>query len=133
MSNDIRWQQRFSNFQKAFVLLEAAVNTKISSKLEQEGLIQRFEYTFELAWKTQKDFLRYAGIDVDLPRDCIKQAFANGLIKDGQVWIEMLESRNLMAHTYDETIFQKIYAKIVQQYFPAIKEGYLLLKSKSEA
>ena len=131
MSNDIRWQQRFENFQKAFLLLEAAVNANISSKLEKEGLIQRFEYTFELAWKTQKDYLRYAGIDVDLPRDCIKQSFANGLIKDGQTWIEMLESRNLMSHTYDEVIFQKIYATIVSSYFPAIKELYTLLKTKS--
>jgi len=76
--SDIRWKQRFDNLQRAY------------------------EFTFELSWKTLKDFLAYNGIDAKLPRDVLKQAFATGLIRDGQLWIDMLKERNLMAHTYDD-------------------------------
>ena len=130
MSKDIRWQQRFTNFSRAFLLYESAVKANVVSKLEKEGIIQRFEYTFELAWKTMRDYMRYGGIETDLPRDVIKQAFANTLIKDGQVWIEMLESRNLMSHTYDEKTFDLAYGKITRDYYPAIKQVFDFLQSK---
>ncbi len=130
MTQDIRWQQRFTNFKKAFVLYESAVKANVTSKLEKEGVIQRFEYTFELAWKTLRDYMRFGGIETDLPRDVIKQAFANRLITDGAVWIEMLESRNVMSHTYDEKSFELVYAKITHGYYPAIKQIFDLLQSK---
>ncbi len=103
MTADIRWQQRFQNFEKAFLLLSDALENSPGSKLEKEGVIQRFEYTFELAWKTMKDYLNFGGITSHLPRDVIKEAFAHNLIDNGQIWIEMLESRNILSHTYDES------------------------------
>ena len=131
MSADVRWKQRFENFKKAFGLLEAAIQSPAPSKLEKEGIIQRFEYTFELAWKTLKDYIRYGGIETDLPRQVIKEAFANGLIQNGQTWIEMLENRNLMAHTYDEHAFEQVYAKITKEYCAAIRQVFNLLSEKS--
>lgn len=105
---EIRWKQRFENFENAFLLLEEAVNDFPNlSKLEKEGLIQRFEYTFELSWKTLKDFLESQGVEAKFPREVIKQAFKNELILDGELWLQMLDSRNQMAHTYDEKTFKK--------------------------
>ena len=131
MTKDIRWKQRFENLNRAFMLFEAGVNAKVKSKLEKEGVIQRFEYTFELCWKTIRDYLRFGGIETDLPRDVIKQAFAHGIIKDGQKWIEMLEDRNVMSHTYDESTFETVYGKISQEYFLAIKQVFEFLQSKA--
>lgn len=133
MSNDIRWKQRFNNFTRAFDLFESAINSQLVSKLEKEGLIQRFEYTFELSWKTLRDYMRYGGIQADLPRDVIKQGFASGLIQDGQSWIDMLEDRNLMAHTYDEKAFETVYLRITRDYYSAIKQVYELLRTKVNA
>ncbi len=132
----IRWLQRFENFEKAVNLLEDAVKQGIEnlSDLEKEGVIQRFEYTFELAWKTIKDYLEYGGIvfEVATPRHIIKQAFAAGVIKDGQVWIDMLESRNIMSHTYDDEIFAKAINCIADSYFAAIKELYDFLNKNRD-
>ena len=131
MTAEIRWKQRFENFTRAFNLFDSAVKLQTPSKLEKEGVIQRFEYTFELAWKTLRDYMRYGGIETDLPRDVIKEAFANTLIQDGKVWIDMLEKRNLMAHTYDEASFETAYSKITQEYYKALKQVYDLLLQKS--
>lgn len=128
---EIRWKQRFSNFEKAFKLLEEGVQKAQGiSTLEHEGMIQRFEYTFELAWKTLKDYLEYGGIITNLPREVIKQAFANELILDGDSWVDMLEKRNLIAHTYDEKNFKLVLDLILNKYFPSIKQVYELLSSK---
>lgn len=129
----IRWKQRFSNFEKAYKLLKEGIETSgdISSKLEKEGIIQRFEYTFELAWKTLKDYLEYGGILVNLPREIIKQSFAKSLITDGDAWIDMLEKRNLIAHTYDEKNFEIVIGLIKDKYFKAIDQAYELLLEKS--
>ena len=120
---DIRWRQRYENFLKAFNQLNQAIMAfdKLSD-LEKEGLVQRFEYTFEIAWKTVKDFLESKGLTATFPRDVIKEAFANQVIMDGEVWIEMLNSRNLMAHTYEEEIFNQVVESIHKKYFPAIKQ-----------
>ncbi len=130
----IRWKQRFSNFEKAYKLLKEGIETSsdISSKLEKEGIIQRFEYTFELAWKTLKDYLEYGGILVSLPREIIKQSFAKSLIIDGDAWIDMLEKRNLIAHTYDEKNFELVINLIKDKYFKAIDQVYGLLLEKSK-
>ena len=130
---DIRWKQRYSNFEKAFRLLGSALGQTGLTKLEQEGVIQRFEYTFELAWKTLRDYLRHQGIETDLPRDVLKQAFANRLIENGQIWIEMLESRNLMAHTYDEAAFEAAFHRIQKEFFPALKQVFSFFQAKSGA
>ncbi len=128
---EIRWKQRFENFQKAFSLFESAILGASPSKLEKEGIIQRFEYTFELAWKTLRDYMRYGGVETDLPRAVVKEAFAHGLIADGQVWMDMLEKRNLMSHTYDESAFKQAYTAIVNDYYKAIKQVHDLFAAKS--
>jgi nucleotidyltransferase substrate binding protein (TIGR01987 family) len=99
MSNeDIRWQQRYSNFLKAFTLFEEAVElsgTKKLSKLEEQGLIQRFEFTHELAWNVLKDYFEYQGnTSITGSRDATREAFNKGLVTDGEGWMEMIKSRN---------------------------------------
>lgn len=93
------------------------------SQLEQEGVIQRFEYTFELAWKTIKDFLEDSGVVITplTPRQVLKEAFAAKLIANGQVWIDMLNHRNLLSHTYDFAIFEKAVEAIHAHYLPAME------------
>ena len=105
MVKDIRWQQRFQNFDRAFVLLRSAFDEHIVeqlSDLEQEGIIKRFEYSYELAWKTMKDYLEENGVIITpvTPRNVIKESFSAKLIDNGQVWIDMMLHRNLLAHTY---------------------------------
>ncbi|QEK13381.1 nucleotidyltransferase [Crassaminicella thermophila] len=99
---DIRWKQRFSNFKKAAKQLTEFIEKDSLNKFEVQGLIQCFEYTFELAWKTMKDYLEQEGFDVKSPRKTIQTAFQIQLISDGHAWIDALEKRNLMARTYDE-------------------------------
>lgn len=107
MSKDIRWKQRFQNFSKAFQLLREPVCRELDSfsDLEKGGIVQRFEITFELGWKTLKDYLVFSGVTVEqiTPRAVIKQGFASKIISDGQTWIDMLDRRNLFAHIYDES------------------------------
>lgn len=94
-SHDIRWKQRFANLDQAYELLEEALRRGIGSlnQLEKEGLTQRFEYTFELAWKTLKDYLEESGIQLSIvtPREVLKEAFAANVISDGAQWIRMLD------------------------------------------
>src|SRR5690348_14559170 len=100
MITDIRWKQRFENFSKAFQRLQTilmALKAEPQNEIYQIALIGAFQFTFELAWKTLKDYLKYQGISVSLPREVIKQAFHYQLIQEGQIWIDMLEDRNLMA------------------------------------
>lgn len=133
MDKDIRWIQRFENLEKAISRLnEALLATKNepSNHLYQIALIGAFQFTFELSWKTLKDFLKYNGIDVSLPRDVIKQSFHHKLISDGMLWIEMLEDRNLMAHVYQEDSAIKALKHIQMKYAPAIIELHRFLKPK---
>ena len=120
MTSDIRWKQRFANFDRAFVLLREALERgpAVLSTLEKEGVIQRFEYTFELAWKLLKDYLDAEGAVIApiTPRQVIKDAFAAKLITDGQAWIEMLDHRNLLAHTYDASVFEAAVDAIAKQH-----------------
>jgi len=135
MNKNIRWKQRFDNFESAFTLLKEAFEKDIAemSDLEKEGVVQRFEYTFELAWKTLKDYLIYSGIVFDqiTPRRVIKEAFTAKIIKDGQIWIDMLEQRNLMSHTYDKETFDGVIQNITQRYFAALEQAFTWLKQKT--
>lgn len=131
-----RWQQRFENFEQAFNLLNNTFEEKKIDQfsiLEKEGVIQRFEFTFELAWKTLKDYLQHSGIQLQhiTPREVIKQAFAAGIIEDGMVWINMLEQRNLLSHTYDEHEFAKAFQALADHYLPAIKQVFRFLKKEN--
>lgn len=136
MSNDVRWKQRFENFERAFLLLKEAFGQDAGemSDLEKEGAIQRFEYTFELAWKTLKDYLVYSGVVFDqiTPRSVIKQAFAAKIIEDGQTWVDMLEKRNLMSHTYDDESFKIAFNSISRSYLAAIEQVFTWLRQRAQ-
>ena len=135
MDKSIRWKQRLENFERAFSLFKETFekNPDEMSDLEKEGVIQRFEYTFELAWKTLKDYLVYSGVALDqfTPRSVIKHAFAAKIIKDGQTWINMLEQRNLMSHTYDSDIFEAVFNSISEHYLGAISQVITWLREKA--
>ena len=131
---DIRWKQRFENFTKARKKLHNALSfhkQDVDNELYQLALIQSFEFTYELGWKTIKDFLQYEGVkNVSLPREVIKHGFHHNIIEDGQIWINMLEDRNLMAHTYDEKKANKAVYNITEYYVKAIDKVYSFLKQR---
>jgi len=132
-NKDIRWKQRFENFSKAFKQLDEAIKVYPNlSDLEKEGLVQRFEYTFELAWKTLKDYLESKGVIVSFPRDVIKEAFAAQVVEDGEVWLEMLSSRNQMAHIYEEVVFKQVVNNIKNKYYPAIVQLVTYLNDQND-
>lgn len=124
---EIRWEQRFVNFKKAFTVLEKAVKIKEPSEVERGGIIQFYEMTFELAWKTIKDYNESEGIISKTPREAIKQAFQIDIIKDGHAWVDALEDRNLTSHIYDEKTILLIVSKIKNRYYQMLKELYLEL------
>lgn len=127
---DIRWQQRFSNYKKALSLLINAVEiqkARMLSDLEKQGLIQAFEFTHELAWNVMKDFFKYQGNStITGSRDASQEAFKSGIIDDGAIWMDMIKSRNRSSHTYNEEIAEEIVIQISKSYLP------LFLKFREE-
>lgn len=123
---EIRWKQRFENFEKAFDQLSKATalaTTRNLSELEQQGLIQSFEYTHELAWKVMKDYFFHQGnFTINGSRDATRMAFQTGLIEDGEEWMEMIKSRNQSSHTYDEDTASAIASKIINSYHGLLGE-----------
>jgi len=123
--DDIRWQQRFNNYIKAFSTLVEAVELARSrelSKLEQQGLIQSFEFTHELAWNVLKDYLEDKGITGLIgSKDATRVAFQNGLIEQGENWMKMIETRNKTSHTYNPHIAQTVVIDILERFFPAFE------------
>jgi nucleotidyltransferase substrate binding protein (TIGR01987 family) len=119
-TKDVRWRQRFQNFKKAFAQLSMGVRAareRELNELEQQGLIQAFEFTHELAWNTLKDFLELNGAtNLFGSVNTTRAAFAAGLIENGEAWMEMIKSRNLTTHTYDQTIADKVSAVILSSY-----------------
>ena len=119
---DIRWQQRFNNYSKALTQLRQAVQLAAQrplTKLEEQGLIQAFEFTHELAWNTMKDFLESRGVqNLYGSKDTTREAFKAGLIENGEAWMDMIQSRNLTSHTYNEAIAAQISAAIRNDYLP---------------
>ena len=139
MGKDIRWQQRLTNYSKALRQLEKAVNEardRKLSELEKQGLIQAFEFTHELAWNVMKDYFRYQGnTSVHGSRDATREAFSNGLIDDGDTWMEMILSRNETSHTYNEGTVEEIFSLIVEKYYKAFvdfERTMKEIKSKEE-
>jgi nucleotidyltransferase substrate binding protein (TIGR01987 family) len=132
-NNDVRWKRRFSNFEKAYLLLERAMDIAELSKVERAGLIQFFEMAFELAWKLMKDYLEEEGFTVKTPRDAIKQALQADIIKDGHNWMDALNDRNLTTHTYEEETAIEVAKKIKEDYAVLLKELYLYFKDKMKA
>jgi nucleotidyltransferase substrate binding protein (TIGR01987 family) len=127
---DVRWLQRFSNYRKALSQLEKFVIKGNLSELEEQGLIKAFEYTYELAWNTLKDYLQYQGItDITGSRDVIREAFKADLIIKGEKWMQMLQSRNLTSHSYNEDTADEIVESVLNSYFNEFKA----LESKLES
>lgn len=113
-----RIKEVYEDYKNAVKRLKEALDEDISiSSLVIDGTIQRFEFTFELAWKLAKSVLDYNGIIASTPRSAVKEAFKAGMIKDGQGWIEMLENRNKTSHIYDEKQALEIYNQIKDKYF----------------
>ena len=132
---DIRWKHRFLNFDRAFALLRDALKDGPAalSLLEKQGVTQRFEFSFELAWKTARDFLEEGGLIISplTPRQVLKDAFAARVLTDGQVWIDMLDHRNLLSHTYDCAVFEKAVDAIAARYLPALEELHRYFAAKN--
>ena len=122
-SEDLRWLQRFENFQRALLVLERGVRLaqeREVSELEQHGLIQGFEFTHELAWNLLKDYLTHQGIaGIVGSRDATRLAFLNGLISDGEIWMGMIRSRNQSSHTYNLEQAQAIARDVIVLFYPA--------------
>lgn len=117
---NIRWVQRLSNYKRACKQLVAAVELSAArelSELERQGLIQAFEFVFELAWNVMKDyFIDQGNADITGSRDAIRHAFKQGLVTDGEGWMEMIKSRNQSSHTYNEAVARAISDKVVERY-----------------
>lgn len=126
MEQDIRWIQRFDNFKRAFTLLrEVLLSTEDITALPsivKEGIIQRFEYTFELAWKTLKDKMIEDGLVIDKisPKYVFKTAYQSKYINDIEIWLEMVNDRNLMSHTYDFAKFDEVLLRLKNRYYPLL-------------
>lgn len=120
---DIRWIQRLSNFSKALAQLAKFIEKGELSELEQQGLIQSFEYNYELAWNTIKDFYENQGeAGIQGSRDAIRMAFRRGLIEEGDIWMKMVKSRTLTSHTYNEDTAKEIADAIFGEYFIEFKK-----------
>ncbi|MEP7263858.1 MAG: nucleotidyltransferase substrate binding protein [Bacteroidota bacterium] len=140
MTQDIRWEQRFSNYVKALHKLTQAVDyirknvadmedskelksIKVLDEIIKEGLIQRFEYTHELAWNVMKDFAEYQGnFQIKGSRDATQEAFKMELVTDGEVWMDMISSRNKTSHTYNQQTADEIFRSILDEYYPAFTQ-----------
>lgn len=122
--SDIRWIQRFSNFQAAIRQLKSGVdliNLRELSLLEKQGLIQAFEFTHELAWNVLKDYFYYQGnFEIKGSRDATKEAFKYNLISNGNIWMQMIETRNLTSHTYDKNTMEDIVSNIAGIFMPEL-------------
>ena len=133
MNSDSRWIQRFDNYGRALKTLRNAAELATQrplSELEQQGLIQGFEFTHELAWNLLKDFLEAQGIAGLIgSRDAIRTAFKNGLLEDGETWMEMIKARNLSSHTYQQDLAQRIATDILTRFYPAFVALELKMRS----
>ncbi|MBE8158879.1 MAG: nucleotidyltransferase [Betaproteobacteria bacterium] len=133
MKKEIRWHYRFKNFSRALDLLQTPLETGAPlNDLELSGIIRRFQYTFELAWKLLKDRMEYAGIKIPAvaPRTVIKEAFAAKFIANGDAWLDMLEARNNTSHNYDSEKFEKIMDNICHNYIGLLHDLHAKLNAE---
>jgi nucleotidyltransferase substrate binding protein (TIGR01987 family) len=119
---DIRWQQRLNNYSRALLRVTSAIQLagqRPLSELEQQGLIQAFEFTHELAWNVMKDYFFWQGTTaITGSRDASREAFSRDLIEDGEGWMEMIRSRNQTSHTYNQEVAEQIIELIITRYYP---------------
>ena len=131
MSKDIRWKQRFQNFEKAFIKLKEAVDQKELNELERNGLVQRLEFTLDLSWKVMKDFLEEKGfVFKPSPKDTIRLASESGFIDYAQILIDGLEIRNELSHDYSGEKFEQMEEQLREAVYPAIEKLYLFFQSQ---
>lgn len=137
MQQDIRWIQRLDNFSRALAQLDSAValmNQRSLSDLEKQGVIQAFEFSYELAWNLLKDYLAWQGVEnITGSRDAIKQSFNRGLVSDGHAWMAMLQDRNRTAHTYNEQTANEIIANVRSRYvqqLDALRDLFVKIKNE---
>lgn len=131
---DIRWHQRLDNYVRAMAQLQSAVTlaaTRELSELEQQGMVQAFEFTHELAWNVMKDYFFYQGSSSQITgsRDATRQAFSVGLIEDGEGWMEMIQSRNQSSHTYNRATALALVDRITQRYAALFNAFVLKMES----
>jgi nucleotidyltransferase substrate binding protein (TIGR01987 family) len=130
-NQDIRWKQRFQNYSKAFALLRIVIEENEDiltlSDLEKEGLIKRFEFTLELAWKTLKDKMQEDGVIIDKisPKYILKLAYNNKYISNIEIWLMMINDRNLMSYTYNFNDFNKVLTALQSTYYAHFEELYI--------
>ncbi len=106
---------KLGNFSKSLIKLEKALK-ETGYALSIDGTLQRFEFTFEMAWKALKKFLLIEGYDCFSPRDCIKKAYQSGYIENEKEWLDMMKDRNLTSHLYDEKLAGDIYKRVKNIY-----------------
>ena len=120
---DILWKQRLQNFSKAFEQLEKFMQKDSLNEFEEQGLIQCFEYNYELSWNVIKDFYEYQGeTNIQGSKDAFRLAFKRGLVKNGEVWMDMVQNRALTTHTYNKATADEITKAIRDDYYPAFKD-----------
>lgn len=130
MEADVRWKQRFENYEKAFFQLKRFLEKEELNEFEEQGLIKCFEYCYELAWNLMKDYLVYQGtVGITGSRDAVRQAFSKGLIQNGQEWINMVNDRILTVHTYNEETAERIENRIYNVYYALFDQFYQKMKS----
>ena len=123
---DIRWKQRFKNFEKAFSRLKESIEEKNLNELERNGLVQRFEFTLDLSWKVMKDFLEEKGfVFKPSPKDTFRQAQQARFIDYAQELIDGLDIRNELSHDYDGQKFESSEKQLRQEIYPALNKLYL--------
>jgi nucleotidyltransferase substrate binding protein (TIGR01987 family) len=132
-NDQVRWKQRFENFQLALEQLSRACNQEEYSQLELSGLIKTFELAFETAWKTLKDLLAYEGFDINSPRAAIRQAYSSGIIAEPEQWLEALESRNILSHSYDQATARGAATLIKYTYLPMLITAMKNLKARMDS
>ena len=134
-NQDIRWKQRLHNYERALAQFNEAITLSKErplSNLERQGLIQAFEFTHELAWKTLQDYFRYQGIaDTFGSRDVFRKALEAGLIHDGEKWLESIQSRNLTSHVYDQGVVNDLIQVIVDDYDRLLNDLFSTLRKLS--
>jgi nucleotidyltransferase substrate binding protein (TIGR01987 family) len=131
-SPDIRWQQRFENFSKAYHLLKEGALISHPTEIERAGMVQFFEMSFELAWKLLKDYLESEGYSIKSPRQAIKQGVQAEVIHNGQQWLEALQDPNLTVHTYHEQTAIEVETLIKTTYLPLLSALYIDFKNRMD-
>jgi len=134
MSDEERWKQRFQNFENAYNVLARMIDRKKltpDDEAVEMALIQSFEFTYELAWKTMRDYLESEGFDnIAGSKQIIRTAFQAGLIDDAESWLNAVQKRNIASHTYDENVLSEGIAFIDNDFFPLVSKLYNDLKAK---